>query len=757
MADKDTTPTLAISDFNLLTISTEEYSETLKGALEAGANFAIFGRRGSGKMLDLETDLPTPKGFVKLKDLKEGDQLFDEQGAICNVTKLHPIDTSPVSYKVSFDDGSQVNACADHLWLTWDKSARKSHQECDVPGKFPQVRSTLEILNTLKTLTSKPETNHSIKNSLPVQFSEKELVINPYVLGIWLGDGRTNTGSIETADDKVLEEIIIAGYSVNKNSNNKKFSKSNSCRIGDKVYYKGQNKIGELKKHLIYYNLLGNKHIPDIYMLGSYSQRLALLQGLMDSDGTCGKDGEVEFCSTLPNLAEQTFILMNSLGIKAKIHKNESWLYDVQHKDRYRVIAITKLPIFRLDRKLINLKKTTAQDCRNNHRYIINVEPISPVPMRCITVDSPSHLYLITKSFIPTHNTEIAKQTVASTDLSDNGSGLKALEVYINLSVVERPDMGGYPDMFSVMAGAKSDEEKRARFVSYILPKFYEAMIVGERPVVAIFDEGDKADPSVIAPLLEIFQYRSINGNKLPNLRSSIMTGNLISEGSARPSLPLLDRTEKYLLQADTTSFLKWAAKSNKIHPSVRAFLQDKTAYLYGSNDGGADLYAEASPRGWEYSSNAIFFGEKKGWSKDLINRKVSGYVGRQAGMEYQIYFQHYKELLPLIDSIFNGEDVVAEYKKLDSSKQLYAAMIASSRLAGILDRVPLDEDGIPTHKPKELAYVGAFMNRGVSDENVLVSVRTQLMVDRLVTWDLDSNKDWGKILVNVTNTVDRG
>ena len=78
----------------------------------------FLGGVGSGKMIDLETDLPTPNGFIKLKDLKEGDQLFDENGSICNIIQLHPIDNNPISYRVIFDDGSTIDACKDRLWTT---------------------------------------------------------------------------------------------------------------------------------------------------------------------------------------------------------------------------------------------------------------------------------------------------------------------------------------------------------------------------------------------------------------------------------------------------------------------------------------------------------------------------------------------------------------------------------------------------------------------------------------------------------------
>lgn len=350
--------------------------------------------------------------------------------------------------------------------------------------------------------------------------------------------------------------------------------------------------------------------------------------------------------------------------------------------------------------------------------------------------------------------TEIAKQVIASTDISEDQSNTRAKEIYINLSVSERTDMGGYPDMYGIMHRDLSQEDKKEIFVNFVLPAFFKPLIVGHQPCVVLLDEVDKADPSIWAPLLEILQFKSINHRPLPNLRSCIMTGNLISEGSQRPSLPLLDRAEKYLLQADTSAFLAWAARTNKIHPSVVAFLTDKMHQLYGSNDGAGDLYAEQSPRGWENASKALFFGEKNNWPKEIMNLKVSGFVGKQAGLEYQIYFEHYRELLPLINAIFNGEDVAAKYKDLNPSMQIYAAMIMCSRLAGILDRVPVEE-GAPVDKPKELGYIGRFLQKAVTEENILVAVRTQLTLNRLILWGLDSNKDWKEILTQVTTHVD--
>lgn len=349
--------------------------------------------RGYGRMLCLETELPTPSGFIKLKDLKEGDQLFDEQGNICNVIKLHPIDLNPKSYQIVFDDGSTVAACEDHLWMTWDKNARSNKHRGRKSKNKLVVRSTKEILSTLKTNTIKMETNHSIENSKPVKYPTKDLPIDPYLLGLWLGDGSSACARIETADPIILKNFEHKLVKV-------KYTDEHS-RSRPYTIYNLQSKLRKL-------NLLNNKHIPDLFLYSDVSQRLALLQGLIDSDGFCDKkSSQFEFTATNKILATQTHQLMMSLGIKAKMLLSASQRYDKIYGDKYRVYGLTKLHIFRLSRKLNRLKKSSAQDTRNNHRYIVDIKSINSIPMRCITVDSPSHLFLITRAYIPTHNTTL--------------------------------------------------------------------------------------------------------------------------------------------------------------------------------------------------------------------------------------------------------------------------------------------------------------------------------------------------------------
>lgn len=330
-----------------------------------------------------------------------------------------------------------------------------------------------------------------------------------------------------------------------------------------------------------------------------------------------------------------------------------------------------------------------------------------------------------------TGKTEIAKQEIRKADMH---------EVYINLSVLERVDMGGYPN---IMAAAN-----QKKFVDFLLPQFYQPMMEGKKGVVALLDEVDKADPSLWAPLLEFTQFRSINGQKLPHLHATLMTGNLISEGGSRPSLPLLDRAEKYLVEADALNWLEWAGKSGHIHPAITAYVTDHPKDLFGAVD-PEDRYADPSPRGWARASEILYKGEERGWSSTLLNKKVCGCVGKDAGIKYSNYYEHYQQLLPMVEDIYNGKDVASRYNVLEPTKKLVACMITCARLATQLDQTP-----DVSSPPPSVKFVGKFLQK-VSYENVLVAVRSQIQIERLVKFNLDEHPEWEQVLSKINKQVD--
>jgi phage terminase large subunit-like protein len=357
--------------------------------------------RGFGKDIDITTEIPTPDGWKTMFDLQVGDKVFNEKGEIVNVVWVSEIFTKNQCYKLTFSTGEEVIAGEDHQWLTSTHYDRKNANRRKKKTLDSSIKTTRELF---LTQTQGKDTNHSIPLAQAIQYSTKELLIDPYVLGCWLGDGSKSSAQIECADIEMLKEINKS-YSTTLLPSSIGQSKSCAYRIGEFKYYmqnKTPHKASELFLQLKSMNLIKNKHIPTIYLQSDIEQRIALLQGLMDTDGCCLSTGVMEFCNSNKLLAYQVYELISSLGIKATIHQNESWLYDLQCSDRYRINFTTNKQIFRLQRKLNNIRQTLS--FRYNNRYIQKIEKVETVPTKCIMVDGESHLYLITKSFIPTHN-----------------------------------------------------------------------------------------------------------------------------------------------------------------------------------------------------------------------------------------------------------------------------------------------------------------------------------------------------------------
>lgn len=309
--------------------------------------------------------------------------------------------------------------------------------------------------------------------------------------------------------------------------------------------------------------------------------------------------------------------------------------------------------------------------------------------------------------------------------------------LYLNASTMERTDAMGFPKIFD----AKDND-----YIKFLLPYYYEELMKDNgSPVVVFFDEIDKMDQSVVAPLLEFTQFHTTNGRKMPNLKAVLMAGNLPNEGGQRPALPLLDRAEKYLIEASTTQWLDWAAKDGKIHPSITAYLSDHPDDLFGDTDPG-DVYADPSPRGWHNYSNIVSFGEKNKWGHRILTNKASGCVGRKAGIKYAAYFDHYQVLLPIVEKVMRGEEIKG-FNDLEPGKRCVACMIVCSRLARLLDESAEKKKAKKDRElPKETETVAKFL-RKVDPELALISIRAQIGLDRTVDLDLDQSPSFDAIL----------
>lgn len=354
----------------------------------------VRGGEGSGKGLPLDTVIPTPDGYTTMGELQPGDVVLDEQGDSCTVLDISPVHHKSC-YKITFDTQEELVSDEDHLWEVEDYAYRKA-----LGGGTNMENSTqiIQVLNTREIYETQNNgyhnrANYSIPLAKPPQFPERNLSIDPYVLGSWLGDGTSRNSQLTVGQedrDEVSRIYEKLGYTLKDLKTVNMFS----------IYLDGDTIVSDLKA----LDLLQNKHIPVEYLRASYDQRLSLLQGLMDTDGYISKKGNCEFCSVDETLATQVQALCFSLGIKTNVKKGYV-KYNGENRVRYRLHFNPNIPVFRLQRKLNRINKAETQQNRKQRRFIVKVEPVESVPTKCITVDSPNSLYLATPNLIPTHNT----------------------------------------------------------------------------------------------------------------------------------------------------------------------------------------------------------------------------------------------------------------------------------------------------------------------------------------------------------------
>jgi replicative DNA helicase len=387
---------------------------------------AIVGTSGSGKALALDTPLPTPSGWTTMGEVKIGDQLLDEQGQPCHVTFVTEVQHGRDCFEVQFSDGTTVVADADHVWLTESYNSRIADSNAKRPEKrvnagrgrasrpqcqrrmYPSLVTTAEISKTLTAVKGGTlERNHAVRNCLPITLPEAQLAIPPYILGCWLGDGTAQSALLTTADLEVLAEIQREGFAVGEPIQQKVGRSCAQYRIGSGPHGR---KLATLLREQ---NLALNKHVPAAYLRGSVQQRLDLLAGLMDTDGTVAKgSNSCVFYNTRPALADAVFELTASLGWNPRITTKIGRLNGVDHSVCYTVRFRPNRQVFRLARKASLLNFEVSQAARYGHRMIDAVTPVPSVPVKCIAVDSANHLFLCTRSFVPTHNTYAAKGLV---------------------------------------------------------------------------------------------------------------------------------------------------------------------------------------------------------------------------------------------------------------------------------------------------------------------------------------------------------
>lgn len=358
-----------------------EANEKLPKNERVPIQISIASGHGIGKALSLNTMVDTPIGRRRWGDIKVGDYLFGRDGQKTKVTHRYDHKNKKM-YRVTFDDRTFIECCEDHLWSVRGRNDRRT-------GVGFKTLSTKDILyKGVKRKNGKSFARQwEIPNVSPVQYKKSFVPVNPYTLGVWLGDGCRNTSRITSNDQEVIDRLVQIGEKVTKEKSK---------------YIYG---VSMLKKKLVELGICDRysyeKYVPVQYMENDIEARSEILRGLLDTDGEVSKRGSIIFSSTSFALANDVIWLARSLGGKA--HLQPKTKKPIGHRECFRVtIAMPSgFKSFYIKRKQDRLK--SVQD-RYLSRWIDSIDPIDNADAMCVTVDAKDHLY-VTNDFIVTHNT----------------------------------------------------------------------------------------------------------------------------------------------------------------------------------------------------------------------------------------------------------------------------------------------------------------------------------------------------------------
>lgn len=368
-----------------------EYHIELQDHIDANRHCVVLGHTEMGKDINELEDVATTEGWKKIRDVVLGDRVFAADGSATEVIGVTRTFLDHVCYRVTFADGASVIVGEDHEWLAWT-------QDQYAKGAQPKAVTTKEMLHKGlcigKSANDKyPQQRWRVPIAQAADYPKKALPIPAYVLGAWLGDGTSSSSEITGHFDDV--EVIgrcsdlLGG-------------------VGDLKFIPGREhlfrcKFAGVREELAALGVLNNKHIPESYLTSSTEDRVELLRGLMDTDGTASNDGKsrVELCFTNERLAQDCLELVRSLGEKATFRVDAIQGYD---HPRYRIgWTVTNINPFHLERKAARTPwrprtKTVSA------KTVTGIELVPTVPTRCIRVAHPSHTFLIGRHYTVTHN-----------------------------------------------------------------------------------------------------------------------------------------------------------------------------------------------------------------------------------------------------------------------------------------------------------------------------------------------------------------
>lgn len=450
---------------DILNVKPHEVSTDLKGYA-----IGIYGGPGLGKAQPNSTEIPTLHGWKQMGDIQVGDYVFNRLGEPVKVLGVYPQGVKDI-YTITFADGRTASSCDEHLWTY--VTSRKNFKTAPLK----------EIMDQGLMKNSGTHYKYFIPMAKPLQYAEKEFPVDPYVVGAFLGDGSLTLQHLTlSSNDSFIPNRIaeILGCETEKTSD-KNFNW---------VFFRGRHENGSRKlihTHEIFGDLpeaIGKsfeKTIPVEYFEGSIDQRFALLQGLMDTDGSITtQKGKITFSSVNYELAQGVVDLARSLGFVVSIAQYErndkvSVEFNVQIQGLKNIERVFSLP-----RKKNLVKKYLETPTKKFVRDTIsirNIEYSHKEEATCIFVDDLEHLY-VTENYVVTHNTTTAVQ-------AEQPLLIAAEKGYKTLPDVLVVDVNSWTDLLTVGSQLKKPEAQE-KYKTIVLDTLDEFVFYAEQYVLQI-------------------------------------------------------------------------------------------------------------------------------------------------------------------------------------------------------------------------------------------------------------------------------
>lgn len=410
----------------LMKITNEENGASITG--ESGDNIGRGGRKSryfKDEAQPLTAGILTPYGWQTMGDMVVGSQVCGPDGSVRTVTHINDCGEHQC-YRITLVDGTSVTASEGHLWSVVNRKTGKT-----------EIIRTVEMVERYRYESPRGRTffRYSMKPSGIVNFAvdNSDLPLHPYIVGVLIGDGSVASvprcRPLFTSADPEIAEYFA---SVAPDDCCVRYSGDGyTYRFGDAEGRRGRFKVSRASQRVMDAGVAGLtadiKHIPAAYKFRSADERLELLRGLMDTDGSAS-GGTLTYHTCSRTLADDVRFLVQSLGGRASLNTKPDHR---GYRDMYClhiVFADGTIP-FRLTRKIKAMKPRKKEWGHG----VVNIEPIGKQTVRCITVDNDDGLYL-TDNCIVTHNSaHYAHPDLIEAALGDN------TDVQIDISSVNGP------------------------------------------------------------------------------------------------------------------------------------------------------------------------------------------------------------------------------------------------------------------------------------------------------------------------------